>query len=100
VAIASHIRKLSGKYDIDTLYLFGGGAKNKSIINGLRMNLPDLKINSINELGFRADYLESVCYAVMGAMTIWGMPSNLPHITGATRAAIGGKIYYSGIRRL
>lgn len=87
-----HVKKLIDRYDFNRLYLFGGGAKNKYIVNGLKESLPEHKIEMVERLGFGGDYLEAVCYAVMGAMTIWGMPGNLPGVTNATRETVCGKI--------
>lgn len=92
VTIVDHIRRLLGQYDINSLHLFGGGAKNKFIVDGLKLGLPEIDIETVERLGYEGDYLEAVCYAVMGAMTLWRQTGNLPDVTGAQKKVVCGKI--------
>jgi len=91
-AIATAIRKKMDKYHIKNVYLFGGGLKNKYLLKRLKTNMPDVNFLSIKRLGYDPDYLEAVCYAVMGAMTVFSQPAGLHHITGAKRDSIAGRI--------
>ncbi len=92
LTIATSIKPYLGKYDLRLIYLFGGGAKNRYMIKRLKANLNGVDIFSIDELGYNPDYLEAVCYAVMGAMAVKGRSSILPHITGAGIKIPAGRI--------
>lgn len=87
-AIGSHLQK----YRIRVVYLFGGGAKNRYLVERLEKNLPGVAFISIDSLGYNPDYLEAAAYAVMGAMALRGEPTGLPHITGARMKTVAGRI--------
>ncbi len=91
-AISRAVLPLLGKYRLDKIYVFGGGAKNRHLMNRLKSNLGDLPLFTVDSLGFNPDFLEATCYAVMGAWTIRGEASTLPQITGADQAAVAGRI--------
>ncbi len=92
VTIVDHIRRLGGKHKPDVLYLFGGGARNRFIVEGLKQGLPGIKIDTVKKLGCDPDFVEAVCYAIMGAMTIRGKTGNAPGVTGAWKKVVCGKI--------
>lgn len=91
-AIARAIKEKLVTYRIENIYLFGGGLKNRFLLRRLNDIMPGIQFHSIAELGFDPDYLEAVCYAVMGAMTIHSIPSGMHRVTGAARDSIGGRI--------
>jgi anhydro-N-acetylmuramic acid kinase len=92
VSIARSIRRHLEKLNLSTLYLFGGGLRNQYLIERLSSNLPGVKLFSIDRLGFDPHYLEAVCYAIMGVMTIYSIPTGLPNVTGAAERTIAGRI--------
>ena len=91
VGIANSIEKIIGKNRINKIYLLGGGTSNKFLIKRLGANLPGVRFFSVDRLGFNPDYLEAVCYAIMGAGTITGLATILGHITGAGENSLGGR---------
>jgi anhydro-N-acetylmuramic acid kinase len=92
LSIATSIIPYLAKYDLRSIYLFGGGAKNRYMIKLLKAILSGVDVFSVDELGYNPDYLEAVCYAVMGAMAMQGRSSILPHITGAKYKIPAGRI--------
>jgi anhydro-N-acetylmuramic acid kinase len=92
IAIANSIRPHVGKYGLAEIFLSGGGCKNEYLVHRLKRNLPEAEFFSVDRLTFDPDYLEAVCYAVMGVMAIHSWPAGLPHITGARRQAVAGRI--------
>jgi len=92
VAIANSIAKLVEANNIGNIYLLGGGTSNKFLVKRLEENLPGAKFFSVDRLGFNPDYLEAVCFAIMGAGTILGKPTAYGFITGATSNSMGGRI--------
>jgi anhydro-N-acetylmuramic acid kinase len=71
----------------------GGGTRNTSIMAGLRSVLgPATSIRTTSELGILSDAKEAMAFALLGAATLDGFPSNVPNVTGAKRAVILGSI--------
>ncbi|SYZ74834.1 putative Anhydro-N-acetylmuramic acid kinase [Candidatus Zixiibacteriota bacterium] len=92
VSIAKGIARDISRYKIDKIYLFGGGAKNKYLQTRLKMNLPQLQFITVDKLGFNPDYLEAVCYAVMGGLVIHGTRADLSRLTGVAGRTVAGRI--------
>ncbi len=74
------------------LYVSGGGAHNKFILESLRRYFPRSIVEDAEKLGISSDAKESVCFAVLANETISGNPADLPQVTGASRATVLGKI--------
>jgi anhydro-N-acetylmuramic acid kinase len=68
----------------------GGGAENATIMALLGQSLPRLR--RVEHLGVSAAAKEAVAFALLGAATLDGEPSNLPSVTGASRAVVLGSI--------
>lgn len=92
VTIARRIEPFCTAHQVACAYLFGGGVHNTFLVERLQYHLPNVAFFSVDTLGVDGDYLEAVCYAVMGAMTVWSMPATMPHVTGARTEAITGRI--------
>lgn len=75
----------------------GGGANNKTLMTMLREGLEPLgvRVRSMDELGIPAQAKEGVAFALLAWLTWHRMPGNIPSATGASRAAILGKITYA-----
>ncbi len=79
--------------EIDELFVSGGGAKNRYLIQSLKKYFgKNVKINNVKNLGISPDAKESICFAVLANETISGNPSNIPRVTGAEKNTILGKI--------
>lgn len=79
---------------ISELYVAGGGLHNCTIMDGLRLGLPHLEIQSLTKLGIDPDAREAVTFALLAHETLQGRPGNLPSATGARRPAILGKVAF------
>jgi anhydro-N-acetylmuramic acid kinase len=89
-SIADAIRRLDAPPD--ELIVSGGGTKNPVIMSLLRQLLGDLPVSTTDELGVPADAKEAIAFALLGAATLDGVPSNLPSATGARRAVVLGSV--------
>jgi anhydro-N-acetylmuramic acid kinase len=58
----------------------------------IRQLLLDLKVQTTDELGVPPEAKEAMAFALLGAATLRGMPSNVPSATGAGRAVVLGSI--------
>ncbi|MEW6014006.1 MAG: anhydro-N-acetylmuramic acid kinase [Candidatus Zixiibacteriota bacterium] len=90
--IAREVRTYLESYQIPRIYLFGGGLKNRFLVERLKSNLFTTEILSVKILGAEPDYLEAECYALMAALAIKEVAVGLPHITGARKKTIAGRI--------
>lgn len=72
---AQNIKKfILKKYSVKTLYVSGGGAYNKTLINNLQNLLPNLKIKILDTLNPMAK--EAACFAYLAHLTLNKIPVN------------------------
>jgi anhydro-N-acetylmuramic acid kinase len=83
---------LSQKGKLDELYVSGGGAHNRFMMDSLRQRFSGTDVMKAESLGISSDAKEAICFAVLANETISGNPTNLPQVTGASNATILGKI--------
>jgi anhydro-N-acetylmuramic acid kinase len=76
----------------DEVIASGGGTKNAAIMTMLRQEMGDVPVLTIDELGMPSEAKEAVAFALLGAATLDGEPSNVPAATGASRAVVLGSI--------
>jgi anhydro-N-acetylmuramic acid kinase len=74
------------------IILSGGGTKNRTIMRYLRELLPAATFRGTEDFGIPGDAKEAVAFALLGAATLDGIPSNLPAATGASRPVVLGAI--------
>jgi anhydro-N-acetylmuramic acid kinase len=87
------------------LILSGGGIRNQTIVRDIRRALARLgdsadpttllstiRVRSCDELGLPSQAREAVSFALLGAATLDGIPSNVPSATGARRQVVLGSI--------
>jgi anhydro-N-acetylmuramic acid kinase len=74
------------------LILCGGGSHNRTLVEMLRAELPDVKMLSTDDFGISVDAKEAVSFAILAWATITGMTNNVPAATGAEKPVILGKI--------
>lgn len=92
------------KYPAEMI-LSGGGTRNQAIMRALRRELeklsqerrpglwvPNVRLRTTDELGISSQAKEAVAFALLGAATLDGEPSNVPSATGARRRVILGSI--------
>ena len=74
----------------------GGGTKNVTLMRMIREDLGTVKmrVKTTDEFGLPSEAKEAVAFAVMAYQTWRRVPSNVPAATGATRAAVLGKVSY------
>lgn len=66
-AIVNSVNRVLNKDNsIAKLYLTGGGRKNMFFVERLRLELPEVQVCSIDDLGLPGDSVEAAAYAVMG----------------------------------
>jgi anhydro-N-acetylmuramic acid kinase len=74
------------------LVVSGGGARNRCLMEGLANALPDIDVtDSERALGIPVLAKEAVAFALLGDATLRGVASNVPSVTGASRACVLGR---------
>lgn len=76
----------------DELILCGGGSHNRTLVEMLRAELPDVKMLSTDDFSISVDAREAVSFAILAWATMKGMMNNVPAATGAKKPVILGKI--------
>lgn len=90
-SIAEAIRRAAGTASFE-LIASGGGVHNRAIMNRLAGHLPDAVLIPIESLGVTNAAKEALAFALLGAATMDGQPSNVPSATGAARRVILGSV--------
>ncbi|MBD8498623.1 anhydro-N-acetylmuramic acid kinase [Paenibacillus sp. CAU 1523] len=80
------------KYAIAEVIVSGGGARNRTLMAMLQDQLPEQKVMIHEEIGLDGDAKEAVAFAILANEWINGNPNSLPHVTGAVRATVMGKL--------
>jgi anhydro-N-acetylmuramic acid kinase len=77
----------------DELIVSGGGTSNLTMMTHLRKGFTHAAlVLTINDLGIPSSAKEAIAFALLGAATLDGEPSNVPSVTGAKRAVVLGSI--------
>ena len=79
--------------DLEKVYVCGGGAYNKTLIDWISNLIPS-QVALTNDLGIPVDWVEAMAFAWMAKQTLEKNSSNEPQVTGSSRKAILGGIYY------
>ncbi len=79
--------------DKPALYVCGGGTRNPLLMKRLVELLPSWEVDSTTNKGVDADYMEAMAFAWLAQRHVHQLPSNLPEVTGASRAASLGVLY-------
>jgi len=85
-------RFISPQYSADSLIIGGGGANNSFLMELLQKYFDSIEVKKTDDYGLNNDFKEAIGFAVFANETIKGNASNMPHLTGADRQAILGKI--------
>ena len=92
-AYAQYVRP---EQPIDVLIVSGGGVHNDTLLRMLRDAFAPISVRIASEYGVDGDAKEALCFAVLAHETVNGVPTSLPSVTGAERAAILGSLSVPG----
>ena len=76
----------------DDIFVSGGGTRNRVMMSFLKQQLGEARIRVTDELGVPSVAKEAIAFALLGAATLDGEPSNVPSVTGARHAVVLGSI--------
>ncbi len=90
-SISLNINNYIGKDLYDKIYISGGGAKHRILVEDLKENLSNLFI--MDSCNISVDNKESFLMCVMGYSRIKNLYNNMPSVTGAKKLDVYGEIY-------
>ncbi|MFE3164185.1 anhydro-N-acetylmuramic acid kinase [Streptomyces sp. NPDC059224] len=79
-------------HGVTELVVSGGGARNPVLMRMIAEELPGVTLRASDELGLPSDAKEALAFAVLGFLTLHGLPGALPSGTGARRATLLGSV--------
>jgi anhydro-N-acetylmuramic acid kinase len=74
------------------LIVSGGGVRNRAIMDQIAGWFRREKIRTTDELGVPGEAKEAIAFALLGAASLDGLPSNVPSATGAKRPVVLGSV--------
>ncbi|MGL4936791.1 anhydro-N-acetylmuramic acid kinase [Shewanella sp.] len=86
-SIAQDILRLG---DTGELFVCGGGAFNRELMQRLERLLPGYQLATTLALGVDPKWVEGIAFAWLAMRHHLGLPANLPAVTGASREAVLG----------
>jgi len=90
-SIANEIKK----FNIKTLLVCGGGARNSYLIEKIQLELPYIKVDTTDSYGVSSDNMEAMIFAWFAYKRLQNENINLKTVTGAKKNTILGGIYAS-----
>ena len=79
--------------DTEGVYVCGGGAYNKFLLERLAFHLSSINIKTTEMLGMPVQLVESVAFAWLAKQRIEEVPVNLSQVTGARSNSVLGALY-------
>ena len=81
-------------YRASELIVGGGGSYNPTLLAAISGRLAGfgVRVRTQEGLGLSSDAKEAVAFAILGDRFMAGLPNTLPSVTGASRAAVMGKL--------
>ena len=89
VHIADQIARACRQFDIQSLFITGGGAFNDFLLDQLRLRNIQIVLPSREEINFK----EALIFAFLGVRYLEGKPNCLASVTGANRDVCGGNMH-------
>ena len=89
--IADAVRRYCDPFP-DELIVSGGGVHNATLMDLIRQPLGSIPVRRTDDFGIPSEAKEAVAFALLGAATLDGEPSNVPAATGASRAVVLGSV--------
>ncbi len=74
------------------LVVSGGGSRNPTLLRFLQEALPEVIVQTQEDLGFNSDAKEAAAFAILANETLFGSCNNAPSATGATHSVVMGRI--------
>lgn len=77
-------------HNISTLYIAGGGSDNPYLVERMKSRMKKCEVLPISHIGIDPRQKEAIAFALIGFLSMHGLPGSLPACTGATSPQILG----------
>jgi len=74
------------------LVVAGGGSRNPTLLRFLQQALPEVMVQTQEDLGLDSDAKEAVAFAILANEALFGISNNAPSATGASHGVVMGRI--------
>ena len=91
-AYQAYARYVRSEQPVDEVLLSGGGVHNDTLRRMLADAFAPIPVDTTAAHGVDPDVKEALCFAVLAHETLNGVPTSLPSVTGASRAALLGAV--------
>jgi anhydro-N-acetylmuramic acid kinase len=79
-------------FHLRELVVAGGGTRNPTLMAELAARLPGVPTRKIDDLGVPEAAKEALVFAVIGFLTLCGIPATIPSCTGASKPSVLGSV--------
>ncbi len=79
-------------YAVVDLLVAGGGTRNPTLMGELQAQLPGVTIRQTDDLGVPEAGKEALVFAIIGFLTLCGLPATIPSCTGARHSSVLGTV--------
>ena len=93
LTIQSLVKALHEHGDPVEIYVCGGGAHNRTLMEGLANALPTRTVGTTEALGMHPDWVEAIAFAWLAKQTLDGRAMDTSGFTGARTPVVLGAIY-------
>jgi anhydro-N-acetylmuramic acid kinase len=80
------------EHGVQRLFVAGGGVRNPTLMGRIRALAAPAHVREFDDLGMSAQGKEAYVMAVIGFLTVHGLPATIPSATGAATASILGSV--------
>ena len=92
VATAEMVASSLRSFDVNELLVAGGGTRNPTLMAELGARVPGMKVRRTDELGVPEASKEALVFAIIGFLTLCGLPATIPSCTGARQPSVLGTV--------
>jgi anhydro-N-acetylmuramic acid kinase len=92
VTTAESVAAAIRPFHVTELIVAGGGTRNLTLMAELQARLPGVKMRRTDELGVPEAGKEALIFAIIGFLTLHGLPATVPSCTGAARSSVLGSV--------
>ena len=90
-SIALSLRRFAAKLPA-RLVVGGGGSRNPTLLQFLKEALPEVTVQTQEDLGLSSDAKEAIAFAILANDALFGICNNAPSATGAAHGVVMGRI--------
>ena len=92
VATAEMVASSLRSFEVNELLVAGGGTRNPTLMAELGARVPGMRVRRTDELGVPEASKEALVFAIIGFLTLCGLPATIPSCTGARQPSVLGTV--------